>query len=47
MSTPAAAGPVWVKNEGKEKVFYVRSANTTQPLDSEEAHRYIMSHWRQ
>jgi hypothetical protein len=32
-------------SSGNDKVFYVRSGNSTQPLDSEQAHRYITSHW--
>jgi hypothetical protein len=47
MSAPASSDPVWVKHEGKEKVFFVRSGNTTQPLDGEEAHRYIVDHWHE
>ena len=42
---PAAPQPVWLK-AGNDKVFYVRSGNSTQPLDSEQAYRYITNHWR-
>jgi predicted HTH transcriptional regulator len=42
---PAGPRAVWIKI-GNDKVLYVRSGNTTQPLDSEQAHRYITGHWR-
>ena len=41
---PAAPRPVWL-NSGNERLFYVRSGNSTQPLDGEQAHRYITAHW--
>lgn len=41
---PTAPRPVSISN-GHEKVLYVRSGNSTQPLDSEQAHRYISAHW--
>lgn len=44
LRVPAAPHPVWVSS-GQNKLFYVRSGNSTQPLDSEEAHRYISQHW--
>jgi hypothetical protein len=44
LRVPAAAGPVWTKSSN-EKTLYVRSGNLTQPLDSEQAHRYIAQHW--
>ena len=44
LRVPAAARAVWISS-GNDKVFYVRSCNSTQPLDSEQAHRYITSHW--
>jgi hypothetical protein len=44
VSTPGSARPVWLA-QGSDKVFYVRSGNTTVPLDGEEAHRYIQEHW--
>ncbi len=43
---PAAPRAVWVKN-GNDKVLYVRSGNSTRPLDGEQAHRYITTHWRE
>jgi hypothetical protein len=46
LSAPAAVGPMWVKNEGNEPKFFVRNGNSTQPLDSKEAHGYIVNHWR-
>ena len=44
LRVPAAPRAVWVSN-GSGKVLYVRSGNSTQPLDSEAAHRYISSHF--
>ena len=41
---PAGPRPVWINN-GNQKAFYVRSGNSTQPLDGEQAHRYISDHW--
>jgi predicted HTH transcriptional regulator len=41
---PAAPRAVWL-TAANDKVFYVRSGNTTQPLNGEEAHRYIAAHW--
>jgi len=41
---PAASHPVWTSN-GNAKIFYVRSGNSTQPFDGEQAHRYISQHW--
>jgi hypothetical protein len=41
---PAAPRPVWISS-GNDKLLYVRSGNSTQPLDSEQAHRYVISHW--
>jgi hypothetical protein len=36
--------PVFVKGDtGRE--FFVRVGNTTRPLDVEEAHQYIETHW--
>ena len=43
---PAAPRAVWIKI-GNDKVLYVRSGNSTRPLDGEQAHRYITSHWRE
>ena len=40
----AAPRPVWV-DQGNGKAFFVRSGNLTQPLDGEQAHRYISEHW--
>jgi hypothetical protein len=45
LRVPAAARAVWVSS-GNDKIFYVRSGNSTQPLNSEQAHCYITSHWR-
>jgi hypothetical protein len=44
VSTPGSARPVWL-GQGSDKAFYVRSGNTTVPLDGEEAHKYIQEHW--
>jgi hypothetical protein len=44
LRVPAALRAVWVSN-GSGKVLYVRSGNSTQPLDSEAAHRYVSSHF--
>jgi hypothetical protein len=44
LRVPNAPRPVWI-NVGNDKVLYVRSGNSTQPLDSEQAHRYVTSHW--
>ena len=41
---PTAARPVWISS-GNDKVLYVRSGNSTQPLDSERAHQYVTEHW--
>ena len=41
---PAAPRPVWISN-GHDKSFFLRSGNMTQPLDGEQAHRYISQHW--
>jgi predicted HTH transcriptional regulator len=46
LRVPAAPRAVWVKIEN-DKVLYVRSGNSTRPLDGEEAHRYITTHWRE
>ena len=43
---PAAPQPVWIKS-GNDKILYARNGNSTQPLDSEQAHRYITHHWRE
>ncbi len=37
--------PVFVKESGKEKMFYIRAGNTSRCLDSEETHKYIEMHW--
>ena len=44
LRVPAAPRAIWVSN-GSGKVLYVRSGNSTQPLDSEAAPRYISSHF--
>lgn len=43
---PAAPRAVWISS-ANDKILYVRNGNSTQPLDGEQAHRYITSHWRQ
>jgi len=43
---PASPRPVWISS-GNDKILYVRNGNSTQPLDGEQAHRYITSHWRE
>lgn len=42
---PAASRPIWL-NSGNDRILFVRSGNSTQPLNGEQAHRYISSHWR-
>jgi hypothetical protein len=42
---PAAAKPVYV-NEGANQYFFVRSGNTTQSLNIEEAHAYCRTRFR-
>ena len=37
--------PVFVKKDNDKK-FFIRANNTCQPLDSEEAHKYISEHWK-
>jgi predicted HTH transcriptional regulator len=44
LRVPAAPRAVWV-NSGSGKILYIRSGNSTQPLDSEAAHNYISSHF--
>ena len=39
-----AESPIFLNKDG-EKKFFIRAHNTCQPLDSEEAHRYIIQHW--
>jgi predicted HTH transcriptional regulator len=46
LRVPAAPRAVWIKI-GNDKVLYVRSGNSTRPLDGEQAHRYITTHWRE
>jgi predicted HTH transcriptional regulator len=36
--------PVFVKHKGK-KEFYIRSGNSCQPLDIQDANLYIQDHW--
>ena len=43
---PVAPRPVWISS-ANDKILYVRNGNSTQPLDGEQAHRYITSHWRE
>jgi hypothetical protein len=46
LRVPAAPRAVWIRM-GNDKVLYARSGNSTRPLDGEEAHRYITTHWRE
>lgn len=46
LRVPAAPRPVWVPG-AHGKTFYVRSGNTTQQLDGEQAYQYIKAHWRE
>ena len=32
-------------SKNNDKLFFIRSNNTCQPLDAEESHRYILQHW--
>lgn len=41
----SAPRPVYL-TKNNEKRFFVRMDNTCQPLDMEEAHKYISEHWR-
>lgn len=43
---PTAPRAVWISS-GNDRVLYVRSGNSTQPLNGEQAHRYISGHWRE
>ena len=43
---PAAPRAVWISSVNN-KILYVRNGNSTQPLNGEQAHRYITSHWRE
>jgi predicted HTH transcriptional regulator len=40
-----SSNPVYLHSKN-EKKFYVRMNNSSQPLDMEQAHRYIMEHWK-
>ena len=40
-----AAPELYGSAVGNDKVLYVRSGNSTRPLDGEQAHRYITTHW--
>ncbi len=42
LRVPASAHAVWIDGP-HGKTLYVRSGNTTQPLDSEQAHQYVTS----
>jgi hypothetical protein len=44
LRVPAAPRAVWI-GSAADKVLYVRSGNSTQPLDGEQAHLYISTHW--
>jgi hypothetical protein len=46
LRVPAAPRAVWIRIRN-DKVLYVRSGNSTRPLDGEEAHRYITARWRE
>jgi hypothetical protein len=37
--------PVYLKCEDKKEEFYIRSGNSSQPLDISEATQYIKEHW--
>ncbi len=37
--------PVYLRAEGKDPEFYIRSGNSTQKLDISEAPQYIEEHW--
>jgi hypothetical protein len=37
--------PVYLKCEDKKEEFYIRSGNSSQPLDMSEANLYIKDHW--
>lgn len=37
--------PVYLKYEDKKEEFYIRSGNSSQPLDISEATQYIKEHW--
>ena len=39
--------PVFLKRDGGHSEFYVRFGNSSPPLNTEEAVRYIQSHWPQ
>lgn len=41
---PPSPEPAWISN-GNDKILYVRSGNTTQPLNSEQAHKHIVDRW--
>ena len=41
----SAPRPVYL-TKNNEKRFFVRMNNTCQPLDMEEAHKYISEHWK-
>ena len=40
-----ASSPIYL-TKNNEKLFYVRLNNTVQPLDMEDAHKYILENWR-
>lgn len=44
LNTNRSSRPVYVK-EKDDKSFHIRSANSTQKLNIEEAHEYINTHW--
>jgi ATP-dependent Lon protease len=45
LRVPAAERPAFAQ-DGGGSAFYVRSGNTTQSLDIEQAHKYIADHFR-
>jgi predicted HTH transcriptional regulator len=46
LSASSANEPVYVK-DGTSKRFYLRTQNTTQELDIEQASKYIKKNWRE
>lgn len=46
VNVPASDRPVFTR-DGKGVNFYTRSGNTSQALDSEQAHNYITAHFKQ
>ena len=40
-----ASSPIYL-TKNNEKLFYVRLNNTVQPLNMEDAHKYVSENWR-